>query len=86
MADCSLQAELQLRSNYLQRTLESLSALEGLDQMTVYISQDGNDESVHTTSLSFGQDKLAPPYTRHFEHWQRERIPQLHASQVCSGP
>ncbi|KAK9813769.1 hypothetical protein WJX73_008446 [Symbiochloris irregularis] len=69
------------RANYLERTLASLATLVGLEQMAVYISQDGYDESVHNMSLSFGSGPLSPPHTKAFEHWQRERIPQLHAKQ-----
>ena len=50
--------------------------------MAVYISQDGFDQDVHDVSLLFGKGSLSPPHTRAFAHWQRERIPLLHAKQV----
>ena len=70
------------RTKYLQQTLASLSELSGLDLVTVYVSQDGHDTAVRDVVQHFGQQVLAPPNTRGFEHWQRDRVPQLGADQA----
>ncbi|DBA72905.1 TPA: hypothetical protein ACH3X2_009866 [Trebouxia sp. C0005] len=65
------------RTKYLEKTLSSLAELSGLDKVTVYISQDGQDMAVKDVIHKFEEGPLAPPKTRRFEHWQRERLPQL---------
>lgn len=70
------------RTKYLEKTLSSLAELPGLDKVTVYISQDGEDMAVKDVIHDFGQGLLAPPKTRSFEHWQRKRLPQLGPDQA----
>jgi hypothetical protein len=70
------------RTKYLEKTLSSLAELSGLDKVTVYISQDGQDMAVKDVVLKFEEGPLAPPKTRSFEHWQRERLPQLGPDQA----
>ena len=61
----------------------SLSSLAGLHELAVYVSQDGNDTKVQQLVERVGQNELAPPHTKAFTHWQRERIPLLGEKQVC---
>ena len=64
------------RPKYLERTIESLSRLEGLKEMTVYISQDGNvDRDVtRIAKAAVGRGgALAPPVSRASRHWQHPR-------------
>lgn len=70
------------RTDYLKQTLASLSELSGLDLVTVYVSQDGSDPAVRDVVQHFGQNLLAFPNTRGFEHWQRERVAQLGPDQA----
>ena len=70
------------RAAYLQQTLASLAELSGLDLVTVYVSQDGHDAAVMDVVQQFGQHLLAFPNTRGFEHWQRDRVPQLGPDQA----
>ena len=70
------------RTKYLEKTLSSLAELSGLDKVTVYISQDGQDMAVKDVIHKFEEGPLAPPKTRSFEHWQRERLPQLGPDQA----
>lgn len=70
------------RTDYLDKTLASLAGLSGLDQVTVYISQDGQAAAVQEVVQEYGQTLLAPPATRGFQHWQRDRVPQLGPKQV----
>ena len=77
------------RTEYLGRTLDSLANLPGLDKVTVYVSQDGHDIAVGDLVQQYGQGSLAPPRTSFFDHWQRDRVPQLgpdqarHAKLAC---
>ena len=70
------------RTDYLGRTLSSLAGLAGLDQVTVYVSQDGQAAAVKDVVQEYGQGLLAPPNTRGFQHWQRDRVPQLGPKQA----
>ncbi len=70
------------RTQYLERTLASLAELSGLEKVTVYVSQDGQDPAVKEVVHQYGQGLLAPPHTRGFEHWQRDRVPQLGPDQA----
>lgn len=70
------------RTEYLGKTLESLAGLSGLDRMTVYVSQDGQDIAVSDLVQQYGQGLLSPPHTSFFDHWQRERVPQLGLDQA----
>ena len=70
------------RPKYLNQTLLSLSKLPGLHRLAVYVSQDGNHTGVEQVVQAFAQDVLAPPTTRSFTHWQRDRVPQLGPKQV----
>jgi len=70
------------RTKYLEKTLSSLAELSGLDRVTVYVSQDGQDMAVKDVIHKFEEGPLAPPKTRSFEHWQRERLPQLGPDQA----
>lgn len=70
------------RTDYLDKTLASLAGLSGLDQVTVYVSQDGQAAPVKNVVQEYGQKLLAPPNTRGFQHWQRDRVPQLGPKQV----
>ena len=51
----------------------------------MYISQDGNHTGVQQLVQHFGQHQLAPPVTKAFTHWQRERVPHLGPKQVRSA-
>ena len=75
-------SDMQRRTEYLGKTLESLAGLSGLDRVTVYVSQDGQDTAVSDLVQQYGQGVLAPPHTSFFEHWQRERVPQLGPEQA----
>ena len=66
----------------MERTLASLAKLPGLEKVTVYISQDGQDPAVKEVVTGYAQGQLAPPKTRGFGHWQRDRVPQLGADQA----
>lgn len=70
------------RTEYLGQTLDSLSSLSGLDKVTVYVSQDGHDIAVGDLVQQYGQGSLAPPRTSFFDHWQRDRVPQLGPNQA----
>ena len=74
------------RTTYLEKTLASLAELSGLDRVTVYVSQDGQDSAVKDTVQKYAQELLAPPNTRGFEHWQRDRVPQLGPDQARATP
>lgn len=50
--------------------------------MTVYLSQDGHDIAVGDLVQHYGQGSLAPPHTSFFDHWQRDRVPQLGPNQA----
>lgn len=73
------------RTEYLGQTLDSLSSLSGLDKVTVYVSQDGHDVAVGDLVQHYGQDLLAPPHTSFFDHWQRDRVPQLGPNQASQS-
>lgn len=64
------------------KTLDSLAGLVGLDRVTIYVSQDGKDTAVANVVQQYGQGALAPPHTSFFEHWQRDRVPQLGPDQA----
>ncbi|KAL3157358.1 hypothetical protein ABBQ32_011839 [Trebouxia sp. C0010 RCD-2024] len=70
------------RTEYLGKTLDSLAGLVGLDRVTIYVSQDGKDTAVANVVQQYGQGALAPPHTSFFEHWQRDRVPQLGPDQA----
>ena len=70
------------RPPYLEKTLTSLASLGGLQHLAVYVSQDGNHTGVQQVVQRIGAAELAPPHTKSFTHWQRERIPQLGTKQV----
>ena len=59
-----------------------MAELAGLDRVTVYVSQDGQDTAVKDVVEQYGQGRLAPPHTAFFDHWQRERVPQLGPDQA----
>mmetsp|Transcript_11262 Transcript_11262/g.33832 ORF Transcript_11262/g.33832 Transcript_11262/m.33832 type:complete len:752 (-) Transcript_11262:379-2634(-) len=61
------------RSDYLERTLKSLSSLEGLDQFALYISQDGRNSKVEAVVKQWR--KRLGSAARKFEHWQHPRKP-----------
>lgn len=73
---------LCFRTEYLGRTLDSLAGLAGLDRVAVYVSQDGRDLAVADLVQQYGQGAFAPPRTSFFDHWQRERVPQLGPDQA----
>lgn len=75
---------LLCRPEYLERTLHSLANLTGLSHISVYISQDGDDEKVTEVVDRFGETDLKSPRTRVFDHWHRSRQPLLSPKQV--GP
>ena len=77
----SLANACQYRTKYLNQTLVSLTELPGLDQMTVYISQDGTDAGVSDLVQAYAE-LLRPPHTAGFEHWQHPRVPLLGDKQV----
>ena len=70
------------RPQYLEKTLQSLAGLAGLQHLAVYVSQDGNHTGVQEVVQRIGEADLAPPRTKSFTHWQRERIPLLGDKQV----
>lgn len=74
--------DLCCRTEYLGKTLDSVAGLDGLDRVTVYVSQDGQDTAVADLVQQVGRGALAPPHTSFFEHWQRDRIPQLGPNQA----
>ena len=53
--------------------------------MTVYVSQDGHDVAVGDLVQQYGQGLLAPPHTSFFDHWQRDRVPQLGSNQASQS-
>jgi alpha-1,3-mannosyl-glycoprotein beta-1,2-N-acetylglucosaminyltransferase len=64
------------RPKYLQRTIESLAKLKGLDAMSVYVSQDGNVDREVTRIAKAAVASggiLAPPLSRTARHWQHPR-------------
>lgn len=48
----------------------------------MYVSQDGHDVAVGDLVQQYGQGALAPPHTSFFDHWQRDRVPQLGPNQA----
>lgn len=48
----------------------------------MYVSQDGHDVAVGDLVQQYGQGALAPPHTSFFDHWQRDRVPQLGPDQA----
>lgn len=78
---CSGKAGHLCRVEYLQRTLMSLAHLEGLHRFAVYVSQDGHHDGVALLADRLGR-KHFKRRARHFEHWQRDRVPQLGSEQA----
>lgn len=70
------------REEYLEETLLSLASLKGLDQLTVYVSQDGTHPGVAALVERLGQTHFKPPMARGFVHWQHPRNPLLGPNQV----
>ena len=71
------------RVGYLNQTLTSLAELPGLNEVSLYISQDGNHTGVASLIDSTIHSSLRGK-TKHVEHWQRERRPLLFLHQVSS--
>ena len=69
------------RVDYLEQTLTSLAQLPGLRRFSVYVSQDGHHEGVAQLTGHLGRKQLTRA-ARRFEHWQRDRVPQLGSNQV----
>jgi alpha-1,3-mannosyl-glycoprotein beta-1,2-N-acetylglucosaminyltransferase len=69
------------RPKYLMQTLNSLAKLTGLNEVTVYVSQDGFDPSVASVAKTAKRRGLGKPHTRGYEHWQRDRVPLLGPNQ-----
>ena len=69
------------RPDYLRQTLDSLAKVSRLSDISVYVSQDGFDEGVARVASEGQLRGLGKPQTRGYEHWQRERIPQLGQNQ-----
>ncbi|KAK9811645.1 hypothetical protein WJX72_007588 [[Myrmecia] bisecta] len=69
------------RTSYLEKTLESMAGLAGLDQVSLYVSQDGNFTGVRDLVQRM-RERLSPPHTRAFQYWQRERVAQLRPNQA----
>jgi hypothetical protein len=70
------------RADYLRTTLQSLAGLRGLGNVTVIVSQDGNDSAVAQLVQDLAEQQLRRPAVRAFEHWQHPRVALLGASQV----
>ena len=68
------------RPDYLRRTLDSLAEVSSLGNITVYVSQDGAQEDVGMVAKAAGAN-LGTPRTRGYQHWQRQRVPQLGSKQ-----
>jgi hypothetical protein len=70
------------RVAYLNKTLASLAELPGLEEIDVYISQDGNHRGVASLIDKTMQINLRAN-AKHVEHWQHDRQPLLSLQQVC---
>jgi len=70
------------RVGYLRQTLASLSELPGLEEVTLYISQDGNHSGVASVVNTTIHTALRAR-AQHAEHWQHDRQPLLYQNQVC---
>ncbi len=77
LANAALLVIAYNRPDYLRQTLDSLAKVSHLSDVNVYVSQDGFDESVARVAIEGQLRGLGKPQTRGYEHWQRERIPQL---------
>ena len=71
------------RPGYINETLRSLAALDGLSRVTVYVSQDGSNSAVSHV-VNDNAASLGKPHSKGFEHWQRPRVPALGDKQVGS--
>ena len=69
------------RVGYLNQTLASLAELPGLEEASLYISQDGNHTGVANLVEGVIHSTLGAK-AKHVEHWQRERQPLLSEHQV----
>ena len=72
------------REGYLERTLQSLASLPGLDHFTVYVSQDGAHPGVLQLIQGTGRELMAQASVRAFQHWQHPREPALGPKQVLA--
>ena len=72
------------RPEYLEQTLASLAGLKGLHRFSVYISQDGTNSKVAEVISRLGSKRFRRQ-SQKYEHWQRERVPQLGPDQVSHG-
>jgi hypothetical protein len=70
------------REDYLEATLNSLSGLSGLSNLTVYVSQDGTHPGVASLVSRLGNSRFRPPTAHAFEHWQHPREALLSTDQV----
>ena len=70
------------REGYLETTLQSLAGLRGLQDITLYISQDGQHQAVRSLVQRIAAQSFATPAVRHFEHWEHRRMPLLGNGQV----
>ena len=60
------------RPQYLRQTLQALASTPGLDEVSVYVSQDGNDVGVHGVAEALHLH-FEPPKARKFAHWHHPR-------------
>ena len=65
------------RPKYLSQTLDSLARVSELSEITIYVSQDGFDRGVADIARNAESRGLGRPNTKGYEHWQRDRVPQL---------
>ena len=70
------------RERYLETTLRSLAELNGLQDITLYVSQDGQNQGVSSLVEHIADERFKAPAVRHFEHWQHRRMPLLGDGQV----
>ena len=70
------------REHYLETTLQSLARLRGLQEITLYVSQDGQHQGVRSLVERIAAESFRSPAVRHFEHWEHRRMPLLGNGQV----
>lgn len=81
LRDAALLVVAYNRPDYLRKTLDSLATVSSLQDVSVYVSQDGNDVGVSGVAAAAESRGLGRPKTRGYTHWKRERIPQLGRNQ-----
>ena len=72
LADAAVLVLAFNRPQYLRQTLQTLASTPGLDEVSVYVSQDGNDVGVHGVAEALHLH-FEPPKARKFAHWHHPR-------------